>query len=1494
MSDRKYPLTHAQRRIWYIENIYPGTSLYNIGGTVRIKGKVDFDLLEKAINIFIKKNEILRAKIASDNGYPFQVLERFHYKKIELFDFQKFHDPVYELNNWISQKSQKPFNLEKGPLYYFAFFKINLDDNGYFLNFHHIIADGWSTKIFTDKISYFYSELLVGRLVNEEIEHSYLTEINNEKEYLISKRFQKNKTFWNDIYSNFDEINVVSINKDMGGKRKVFQIELETQDKIQAIIQKYKCSINTLFTAAFYLYLHKTTRQENIIIGLPMLNRLNKKQLSIFGVFTNTMPILMNIDNYYSLSQFLESVSKELKKYFLNQKYPYDLLVNDLELRKSGNENLFDICVNYYNTRHNVKLDGYPVENTEFYNGNQFFALQMVIKEWSDSRILELDFDYKTRNYLDEQIDWIYFSLKNIINQFEKYPDKKISELCLLDELTRNKIVYEQNNTNKEYPSEKAVHQLFEEQVLKTPENIAVFFRDIKFSYEELNKRSNQLANRLIKLGVSKNNVVGILVHHSIDAVIGMLGVSKSGAAYQLIDPQNPPERIIYQIRNSGISILLTNFDISENIAQSCDIINITDQDLSNEDNQNPEIQIMPDDLAYILYTSGSTGNPKGVMIPHKGLTNYIWWASKTYLSNNLEIFPLYSSLAFDLTVTSIFTPLISGNTIVVYQDDGVGFLLEKVIYDKKATIIKLTPTHLRLLMDLNLNISSIKKLIVGGEDLKTDLARAVYEKFSKIIIYNEYGPTEATVGCMIYQYDPKRDINISVPIGSPIDNTQIYILDQDKQPVPSGIPGEIYVSGDCVAKGYMNNPQLTDIHFLGNPFLPGEKMYKTGDLAKFLPDGRIVYMGRSDNQIKIRGFRIDLMEIESVVMDHPAVKEAVVVLKSNGSAADKSFILYVVSHRNQNLNARDLRKYLNEKLPQYMIPAQIVILDSLPVNRNGKIEKSKLPEPEIKNPYGNQEIHENPEVRRLLQVMKEVLNIADVSINNNYYELGGDSIKAIQISSRLKKYKLQIKVTDILENPIVKDMVIFLEKDSQKRPIDQNPCEGSIKATPIVSWFLSQKFVDPHYYNQSVLLHLKKDINKSDIQDVLNIILQHHDSFRINYTPNENCLIYNKDLLSKKLIITEIDISQTPTELQNHILENLSEQLKASIDIQNEFLLKACLFRHTNNNGFLLIISHHLAVDGVSWRIFLEDMSSLIQMKMNNQELILPMKTDSYQKWANDLEMYSKKINNDEIAFWNSIESFENNICKDKVKILAGVTDKMQNSLDSHRTGLLISKANEPYSTKPEELMIIALALSISDYFNTKQFIIELESHGRRDLIGEIDISRTIGWFTSIYPIAFKINDDNLNDLIKSLKEQIRKTPNNGISYGILKYIHKKLSKNNKNYIRFNYLGDFDNLFRNDLFQLSSIDTGKDSSLNNDLTCLLDINAMIINKELQIFMEYNNQHERINLNNFFEKYISNLCDLIKYCVNKDEKEFTPSDFDLINLSQKELDSLFC
>jgi amino acid adenylation domain-containing protein len=771
--------------------------------------------------------------------------------------------------------------------------------------------------------------------------------------------------------------------------------------------------LHMILIAALCLLLGKYSGNKDILVGTPIYKQ------DIDREFINTVLILRNqLKENMTFKDLVLQVRETLTEADDNQNYPIEMLLQKLKIPFSKGDDfpLIPVAV--------------VLENIQDKKYLRYIKPDILFSFSQTRDSIDSILRYNASLYHRATVERIAGHLGNLFRETLFKLDLPLSHIHILTEEEKKQLLYDCNQTKTSYPADKCIHQLFREQAQKTPANIALEYKGEQLTYQELNEESNRLARFLRTCGLKPGSVAAIMLEHSMEIVTAILGVLKSGAAYLPLDPDTPVKRVNAMLTSSSAAILLNGS--GEPTLEEIPAFAFTAEEkaaLLTQSGEEPVFLNHPTDLAYIIFTSGSTGNPKGVMTPHRSLVNYICWAAGYYLKGRPLAFPLYTAISFDLTVTSLFTPLVTGNTILIYSGDHKEFLIEKIIDDNKAGIVKLTPTHLKLIRDKKINNSTIMCFIVGGEELETRLVLDIHRNFgAHVEIINEYGPTEATVGCMIYTYHPYKDKDTTVPIGLPIHNTRIYILDENLTPVPFGVAGEIVVAGDGTAAGYIRQEELSAEKFPTDPFVQGTRMYRTGDLGKRMRDGNIQFLGRIDKQVKIRGFRIELEEIERQLQEHPHIKEAVVTAGKN-SSGDNELTAYTVAEI--ELNLTEVKEYLSRRIPYYMVPAYIVPMDKIPITSNGKVDTRGLPDVnslELREMVGSKYAPPTTEFQeKLAELWRQILEVERVGINDNFFDLGGDSLKVIRLVRQLNEADVDITVDKVFLYPTIIKISSFM-----------------------------------------------------------------------------------------------------------------------------------------------------------------------------------------------------------------------------------------------------------------------------------------------------------------------------------------------------------------------------------------------------------------------------------------------------------------------------------
>lgn len=1035
-----YDLTNPQKSIWGMEQFYKGTAVNNICGTVLIHEPVNFSKLYEAICTFVKSNNSFRIKLCFNEQNE---ISQYFDDNFEIDTNVKILSNDIELHTLEKELVSVPFQLLNSQLFKFQLFKFSNNHGGFVLNTHHLISDACTASLVANQIISVYSSLQKEE-TPEDITHSYLDYINSEKEYINSDKFIKDKAYWNDLFNVMPDMATLSSNSstdithNCAAKRANYKIDNNLLNQINDYCKEYKISIFNFFMAVYSIYIGKIQNLNNFVIGTPILNRTTFKEKNTPGMFISTVPFKIDLTTDLTFKDFVANIALQTLGMFRHQKYPYQSLLADIRTNNNSIPNLYNIMISYQNTKTNRNSSDINYDVRWTHSDFTSDELDVHLFDMNDTGELNISYDYQTERYSDEDIHDIHQRILFIINQILSNNDISISSLELV--LPEEKIyMLKTYNQNKYTNINKTVIDLFLEQCQIHPDSIAISDKTNSLTYGQLNALSDNIKYYLLKNNIRPKDKICLFFPNSINLVASILAILKLGACYIPIDVTYPIDRIEYIVHNSSSKHILTDSENIEKLGILRSLsLNINFKNFSNNEAvQNIDEGILPSpkDLAYIIYTSGSTGNPKGVKIAHESLYNYISWAKSVYVKNEVTNFPLYSSISFDLTVTSIYTPLISGNAIYIYNNSNPQLLLQDILSDNKVQIIKLTPAHLSLLLECIPN-PNVKKLIVGGDILSIEICKQISSLFANNIhIYNEYGPTEATVGCMIYEYSNADKNNYaSVPIGIPAANTKLYVLNDDLNLVPFGHIGQLYIGGKCLAKGYVKLRNMNAERFIQSPFNSNEKIYKTGDLVKLHKNGIMEYIGRSDFQIKINGYRIEIGEIQSKILNYPGIKDCFI----NVIEKDNTKLLCAYYVCKKPINLKYLKDHLSRSLPSYMIPKHFILLDELPLTNNGKVDKKLLPLP-TESGY---DVFISPETqteKQIHSIFCKLLNIEKMSVTANIFDYYVDSLTIIKAQTILYSHGYDISSQTFYEHPSIRSLAEYLDNYStSNRPIKE------------------------------------------------------------------------------------------------------------------------------------------------------------------------------------------------------------------------------------------------------------------------------------------------------------------------------------------------------------------------------------------------------------------------------------------------------------------------
>ncbi|WP_446476047.1 amino acid adenylation domain-containing protein [Bacillus velezensis] len=1415
-----YPASSTQKRLFILDQMEGNSTAYNMASALEVTGNLDLEKIQQAIDRLIKRHESLRTSFVMTEGETFQVIADEVFYQVEYEETDSYSDADME-------QFVRPFDIGTAPLMRFKVVK-ERNQNNYILLFdmHHIISDHQTLNLLIEDFS---------RLYNGEELQPLEIQYKDYSEWMRGRNLESQRNYWKEVFK--EEAPVLDLVTDYPrpkiqsykGAQVSVQLSQEQKAGIQNINKQQGTTDYMTLLAVFMIELHKYSRQQDIVVGTPISGRVHQDTETIAGMFVNTLAMRGYPRAEKTFLEFLSEIKELALNAYENQEYPFEELVEEVEVRRDLSRNpLFDVMFTMQNNEEihlamgkaQVEMLGIPFIDAKF-------DLDLQATAYEEGYALDLV--YCSDLFTETSAQVILEHFKVLLDRVIANPEMKLSELHMVSEVEQQRILTVFNDTHIEYAQHHTAVERFEKHAEQTPEKTVIEYETGVLRYGEVNRKANALAWELISLGVKPNDRVAIMASLEAETIIGILGVLKSGAAYVPIDPATPKERIEHILNDAAPKVILTR---EKTMETEVPLISMNLEDLG-ENAENPACAVEKDDIAYVIYTSGTTGKPKGVAVTRGNLDHYLSYADQEYQKEACTTV-LITSLSFDLSVTSLFLPLISGGSLLLKGGDAEE-RLRAAFKDNRVTFLKLTPSHLKMLETYadGVDVPNLETLIVGGEEFTTDTARKTQKLLGDSVkIHNEYGPTETTVGCCDYVYSSEKDKGLSVGIGRPIANMQLYILNE-MELCGIGIPGELCIAGDGVAKGYLNQPELTAQKFIDNPYGEG-KLYRSGDLARWLPNGEIEYLGRIDEQVKIRGYRIELSEIESVLRNQPGISDVAVVALEVGG--DKSICAYLIpTNQEQQLDMSEIKNDLRDKLPEYMLPGFMMQIDALPLTSNGKLDAKALPEP---NALAGQE-YMPPRTKTekvITDIFEEILGISPVGIEDSFFELGGDSIKAIKAVSKLREKGYKLSFAALMYQQTPRKIGENIQMGEVNQVYEQGEINGESPLTPIQLEFFNKNHVVPNHYNQALMLRSDEPFDIPSLKTAITEIIKHHDALRNVYDGQRQITLSTEE--SKLYDWYEKDYTKVQDVSKE--IEYASDKLQASIDLATGPLVKVGLF-HSDSGDHLLICVHHLVIDGVSWRILLEDLFSGYRQIQETGKITLPMKTASYKEWANALTQYAKnEVLSDEIAYWKNISDKSNSTETFKsTQTASGQYKNKVVKVDSETTKKLLLEAGKTYKTEINDLLLASLTIAVKEWRNSKYLTIEMEGHGRETIDREIAIDRTVGWFTSVYPIILETKD-TVEESILETKQTLKQVPNHGIGYGVLRYLGEHSGLEMSAAITFNYLGELDNeIDRIEGISMSGMPLGRSMSEKNSSGMGLSLNGAVLNGQLEFDIIY-------------------------------------------------------
>jgi len=1518
-----YPLSDGQRRLWMLSQRQDQAFAYSMPGQLLLEGEQSIDHLEQAIRLVIARHEILRT--------VFRENEEGEVRQVVLLPKQySFMLPYVDLTGrattagaYIQKLATQVFDLQNGPL--LRAILIKTGDQQYILhyNMHHIISDGVSMEILGREVLGYYEAFIKNeRLELPSLRIQYKDYANWQQQQLQTAGFRDHQGYW--LQQLGGELPVLVLPADHArppvlthnGYCLATTIDAAVIEPFRRMCQDagatFFMGLATVLKALFYRY----SGQEDIIIGTPVAGREHPELENQLGFYLNTLALRTRFSGEDGFFTFLDKVKATTLAAYEHQAYPFDRLAEELNRRQDTSRSaLFDVMLtlqNQYADGDTRSADISVQEGiTEKGDTPVKFDLLLSCTEVKEGLVMNVRFNKDI--YEKATIARLIVHYTNFLKAVLMAPGLPISRHQYLAAEEIQQLTAGINVNESNYPRDKTLVDLFRQQAGQTPQAIAVVCNGEQLTYEELDKRSNQLAHYLVGKGIGREDRVVISAKKTGSLIVGLLGIMKAGAVFVPVDPAFPADRNQYIFNDTGCKLILAEKELPglADIGPAIGVVDIH-QDwpvIAREASTAPDIVIHPGQLVYIIYTSGSTGRPKGVMIEHRSLVDHVYGIIPGARLAGCSSFALPASLAADAYHSMLFAALTLGSAVHVLTDELLhdGTALVNYFKDHGIDCLKIFPSLWLSYAREQMLVLPVKRLLFGGEGFSLKIIALLKDHGYKGEVYNHYGPTETTIGVLLHPVDLNRPYS-KVPVGKPYSHTKVYVLDKALQPCPVGVTGELYAGGDGVARGYLNNPVLTAEKFIGDPFLPGSIVYRTGDQVKWRSDGNIEYEGRVDDQVKVRGYRIELSEIEFALQQMPGVQSAAVVVHTDAAEEEKILVGYYTSEEGRP--AADIRTQLGTLLPDYMIPGRLIRLEKIPLTANGKIDRKQLPLTAVTEPAGEQVFRApgNELEALLLEVCSKILKkeIAG-GMDGSFFESGGDSIKAILLASRLKQKGYTVTIGDILRYPVLRELVLQVHKTAVNNQQDtkvETAADGEVPLTPVQARFFEQSFTNKQHYNQSVLLYRESGIDEGLLRQCLQEIVRRHDALRMVYQLTGHVWKqYSRGRVDNGY---HLEIHQLEQEANGmDALMGIADGLQGSMDLEKGPLLKAALF-HQQDGDRLLLVMHHLVTDGVSWRILLEDLSTIYTQLSKGERPTSDGDRYSFRQWALQQAGYANsEAVEKELPYWMAIrEGAPERLPTDdaggvNIEKEAG---QLRFELDEVETGQLLSTIHHVYNTRVNDVLLAALSLSVRKIFGRSSVLINLEGHGRDGLLQDIDVHRTIGWFTNIYPVVADISDcDTDIDSLIAIKEMIRKVPGNGGGYGLLRYRQGKgispLKDMPEASILFNYLGDFGTgattASGEDTFAFAAGYAGKDVDVDHERKELLTVTGIVVAGKLAITIRYSRtSYQQATIEGLVNNYEGALKGLVTALQSARNSFVTPSDLLYQGLTMTELQQL--
>ncbi|MBI6899466.1 amino acid adenylation domain-containing protein [Pseudomonas putida] len=1494
------PLSFAQQRLLFLWQLEPHSAAYNMAAGLRLSGRLDVAALRRSFEHLVARHEALRTVFQVDGDQPRQVILETQAVPLEQVDLTAVASErrEAELAAQVREASHQPFDLLHGPLLRATLYRLAAEDYVLLVCMHHIVSDGWSMDVMVKEFVHSYQAFSQGQAPQlPALEVQYADYAIWQRSWLEAGEGERQLDYWRQQLGQEQPLLEVAADfarprtQSFDGQTLGFDFGAELSRRLGGYARAQGMTLFMLVLAGFSLFLSRQAGQRDIRIGVPNANRGRAEVEGLIGFFVNTQVLRCQVDERLSFDDLLAQVREAVLGAQAHQELPFEQLVDALvPERNLGHNPLFQVKFNQnvgMQRQRSLALSGLSVAEYPLDKVGTHFDLALDITD--DGQLIHGEMTFASDLYQRATVEAFIPAFIELLGQLLDAPQLPLHRLAAplrvgqLPEREAPALVLEQ----------------WQQQVRRQPEALAARSLEHSLSFAALDQAANRLAHHLQRQGVTRGEPVAVLMERSLDWLTGMLGILKAGAVYMPLDTKAPEARLRQMLDAAQAKVLLCAAgDARLTSLASADRLTVgyVPEQWQDLPASAPAITLWAESPAYVIHTSGSTGQPKGVLVSHGALASYVAGLLERLAPAPEASMALVSTIAADLGHTVLFGALCAGRLLHVLPE-ALGFdpdAFARYMAEHRVGVLKIVPGHLAALLQAGnpADVLPEQALIVGGEACTPALVEQVRRLKPGCRLINHYGPSETTVGVLTHEVSTLAAEARAVPVGTALPGAHVLLLDDVLNPVADQVAGELYIGGASVAQGYLGQPGLTAERFVPDPTQPGLRLYRSGDRVRRNRSGQVEFIGRADDQVKIRGYRVEPAEVARVLLGLDGVAEAVVLAQPvDGDDSRLQLVGWCVG---QGLQGETLRQQLQDRLPDYMVPAQILVLERLPLTANGKLDKRALPAPGVARRQYTAPVGEIEQA--LAAIWAEVLKLDQVGSTDNFFELGGDSILSLQIIARAKRQGIKLSPKQLFEKQTIGQLAA-VAKRIEKKAAAVEQVSGTLALLPIQARFFETDILERQHWNQALLLKPTQALRADCLTGALQALVDQHDALRLRFTLRD---IWQAEFQAGKAedilwVRALSDVAELPA---------LAEQAQRSLDLAKGPLLRALLVDLPEGQQRLLLVIHHLVVDGVSWRVLLEDLQLAYTALAAGKPLALAAKSSSLKAWTERLGAYARSPELlSEADYWlDGLAAVGDELPRDNPS--GAQTNRhvahASSRLDPALTRKLLQVAPAAYRTQVNDLLLAALARVLCDWTEEESVLIQLEGHGREDLFPELDLSRTLGWFSSLFPVRLT-PAHGLGAGLCAIKEQLRAVPNKGIGYGVLRYLGEpdlraRLAALPQPRVTFNYLGQFDGSFaeaEGALFTPASEGSGATQDLDGPLGNWLGITGQVYQGELELDWSFSREVFRPEtIEALARRYEQVLTELVEHCAQAPHQGVTPSDFPLAELTQAQLDGL--